>query len=87
MFQIHEETKECQKQVDTLKNMEHNEKIISAIFEHLKCDIQIIAAIIMIIEYEKLITSRAQSKAEENVEKRKIRYIPLLVISSKVIAN
>ena len=25
-------------------------------------------------EYEKLITSRAQSKAEENVEKRKIRY-------------
>ena len=25
-------------------------------------------------EYEKLITSKAQSKAEENVEKRKIRY-------------
>ena len=44
----HEETKECQKQVDILKNMEHNEKIQLAILKHLKCNIQITSAIRMI---------------------------------------
>ena len=34
----------------------------------------LIEALHALDEYEKLITSRAQSKAEENVEKRKIRY-------------
>ena len=58
----HEETKECQKQVDTLKNMEHNEKIISAILKHLKCDIQTIASIRMI---SKILVKRGEIRLHE----------------------
>ena len=58
----HEETKEFQKQVDTLKNMEHNEKIISAILKHLKCDIQTIASIRMI---SKILVKRGEIRLHE----------------------
>ena len=58
----HEETEKFQKQVDTLKNMEHNEKIISAILKHLKCDIQTIASIRMI---SKILVKRGEIRLHE----------------------
>ena len=58
----HEETKECQKYVDILKTMEQNEKIISDILKHLKCDVQIIAATRMI---SKILVKRGEIRLHE----------------------
>ena len=60
---------------DTALNDDEDDEVTPITSSELDCKIQaLIEALQELEEYEKLITTRCQSRAEENVEKRKIRY-------------